>query len=89
MDFCETQAHDCILPIWNTHACATESDFCNALENYGISYTDSVVADCEFISLYNEVSLYSVVHFGIPLPRCACIQAESNKNRIHTLGHAF
>ena len=30
-----------------THACATESDFCNALENYGISYTDSVVADCE------------------------------------------
>ena len=29
-----------------SHACATERDFCNAL---GISYTDSVVADCDFI----------------------------------------
>ena len=43
----------------------------------------------KFISLYNEVRLYRVIHFGIQLPRFACIQAESNKKRIHTLGHAF
>ena len=43
----------------------------------------------KFISLYmyNEVRLFRVVHFGIQLPRFACIQVESNKNR--TLGHAF
>ena len=41
------------------------------------------------VSLYNEVRLDRVVHFGIQLPRFACIQAESNKNRIQTPGHAF
>ena len=55
----------------------------------------------KFISLYNEVSrtidnrifyyLWSdrVVHFGIQLPVFSRIQAESDKDRIHTLGHAY
>ena len=54
-----------------------------ALDNYGIVWIPlwSIV---KFISLYNEV----VVHFGIQLPVFSCIQAESDKDRIHTLGHA-
>ena len=59
---------------------ATESGFRNALENYG----NQLYGFC-----CGRRFMKCVVHFGIQLPRFACIQAESNKNRIHTLGHAF
>ena len=41
---------DCRLPIWNQMLVPQKVIFAMqsaALENYGISYTDSVVADCE------------------------------------------
>ena len=51
-----------------------------ALDNYGVVQIPIV------ISLYNEVRLYWVVHFVIQLLGFSRIQAESDKNRIHTLG---
>ena len=59
-----------------------------ALDNYGIEriLLWSVV---KFISLYNEVRLNMVVHFGIQLLGLSRIQAESGKNRIHTHAHAY
>ena len=41
----------------------------------------------KFISLYNEVRLYRVVHFDVQLPGYLHVYAETNKNRIYTLGH--
>ena len=45
--------------------------------------TDSVVVD------YKIHIVYRVVHFGIQLPGLSRIQAESDKNRIHTHGHVY
>ena len=85
----QTQARDCRLQIANleSHACATESNAIGSpgkiwYQLYGFCMLWPIV-----ISLYNEVRLYRVVHC-IQLPRFGRIQAESNKNRIHTLNWA-
>ena len=81
------QACDCRLPVWNVSQKVTEVT--STAHGTCVLYGFLLWSIVKFISLYNEVRLYRVVHFGIQLPGLSRIQAESDKNRIHTHGHAY